>query len=189
MSISECNENSTKGHYVLLDLLLLSFWFLFSGIIISLFIMDGLTIYSTIAGLVSTAIVSSISHKFILHGNEAYKKSIKTIMFNLRDFLILFFDVVYNLIIANAMLIYQTITKKIEPKIVSIPVDLRSKAEVTLLSSVITMTPGTMVMNLDEIETGYILKIHFSYLRSEDMEENIERTIKRWESLIRGMFT
>ncbi len=186
-------ERSHPGvrHYFLLDVLLLIFWFLVTGIIFALIRgkFEDLTIYSLFVGLVAVLIVSYVSHKFILKGEKRRSSISHGFLSKIRRWSFLLAHLSVHLLLSNISLVRQTITKNIEPKIVDIPVKLNSESELTLLSSMITITPGTLVLKTEEIHEGYMLKVHFSYLKSDKVEKNIEGTVKRWERAIRGLFS
>ncbi|MEF8873416.1 MAG: Na+/H+ antiporter subunit E [Candidatus Thermoplasmatota archaeon] len=189
--IDEKNGRSFPDrHYVLLDTLLLIFWLLLTGIIFTIFTkgLRGLTLYSLIVGLVAVSLVSYLSHTFILQGEKKQSFSGRKYLSKIRGWSFLLAHLSFHLLISSLSLVRQTFTGNIEPKIVNIPVNLKSDSELTLLTSMITITPGTLVLKTTETDEGYILSTHFSYLRSEEIEDEIERTIKRWERTIRGLF-
>lgn len=178
----------TDRHYASLDILLIFFWLFITGTLFTLYTLDNLTIYSLILGIFTVFIVSQISHRFVLNGEKRQIVSLNGYLSKLKDWTFLLSHLFVQLIISNASLVRQTFTKDIEPKIVHVPVDLKSESELTLLSCMITITPGTLVLKTEEVEDGYILKTHFSYLPSEKVQPMIESTIKRWEVVIRGLF-
>lgn len=96
---------------------------------------------------------------------------------------------IFRVIIANVQLIYQAITLKINPKIVRIKVDLSSDAELAIISHLITLTPGTLVIDVQDADDGgsYIY-VHFSYLSEKESGEYIKSTIGRWDEMIGALF-
>jgi multisubunit Na+/H+ antiporter MnhE subunit len=88
-------------------------------------------------------------------------------------------------------LIYQVITLNIKPKIVRIKVNLKSDAELTLISHLITVTPGTLVIDVEDAEGGgSYLFVHFSYhcVTDESSVKRIEKSIGKWDKLIGALF-
>jgi multicomponent Na+:H+ antiporter subunit E len=61
------------------------------------------------------------------------------------------------------------------PGVVAIPLDARTDAEITLLANLITLTPGTL--SLDVSSDRRMLYIHVMYIDNDDLEE-VRRKIK-----------
>lgn len=81
--------------------------------------------------------------------------------------LALFF--IWELILANLRVAYDVLTPRhrMQPGIISIPLDARTDTEITILSNLITLTPGTM--SLDVSADRKVLYIHAMYI--DDVEE------------------
>jgi multicomponent Na+:H+ antiporter subunit E len=79
---------------------------------------------------------------------------------------ILFF--LYEMLLANIQVAYDVITPKyfFKPGIVSYPMDARSDIEINLLSTVIALTPGTMVLDISDDKKTLI--IHVMYMKDKD---------------------
>jgi multicomponent Na+:H+ antiporter subunit E len=104
----------------------------------------------------------------------------------------LIFSAIFRIIIANVELIYQVLTLNIDPKIVRLKVDLSSDAELTIISHLITVTPGTLVIDVDDTNKkgeSYLF-VHFSYYRlaDEDSADKIEKSIGKWDKMIGALF-
>ncbi|GEM_PF-2341472 len=182
--------DSTARHYPVLDILLFVFWILLTGIVIVVLQgrPDRMTLYSFLSGITAVFVVSYLSHRFILRGEERKHTYTGGLFSKIRSWSFLISHLFIHLFLSTISFVRQTLFYDIEPKIVSIPVRLDSESELTLLSSMITMTPGTLVMKTERTEKGYILKTHFSYLRDDEVVDEIDGTIKRWEKAIRGLF-
>ncbi len=66
---------------------------------------------------------------------------------------------VYELILANARVAYDVITPgpNRSPAVIGVPLDVTSDAEITLLANVITLTPGTLSLDLSaDRKTMYV---------------------------------
>jgi multicomponent Na+:H+ antiporter subunit E len=89
--------------------------------------------------------------------------------------LILF--VIWELILANLRVAYDVLTPgyHMRPGVVAIPLDARTDAEITLLANLITLTPGTL--SLDVSSDRRMLYIHVMYIDNDDLEE-VRRKIK-----------
>jgi multicomponent Na+:H+ antiporter subunit E len=83
-----------------------------------------------------------------------------------------FFFFLYELVKANIAVALDVITPKfyMKPGIVQYPLDAKSSAEITLLANLISLTPGTL--SLDVSDDKKVLYIHAMYLN--DREEFIE---------------
>ncbi|MGB7949431.1 MAG: Na+/H+ antiporter subunit E [Candidatus Binatia bacterium] len=89
----------------------------------------------------------------------------------------LFLFTVWELILANLRVAYDVMTPRyfMRPGIVSIPLDARTDVEITLLANLITLTPGTL--SLDVASDRSVLYIHVMYIDEDDLEV-IRRKIK-----------
>jgi len=87
--------------------------------------------------------------------------------------LVLFF--LWELILANLRLAVDVVTPEhhMQPAVIAIPLDARSDAEITLLANMITLTPGTL--SLDVSSDRKTLYIHALYVK--DIEA-VRRDIK-----------
>ncbi len=182
-------EDALNRHYALLDVLLLIFWLLLTGELIKIFQGGEISLYTLSSGLIGASIVTFTVHRFVIRGEERKKTRLAEYLNSLKNVLALFVDVTFKLIIANGILIYQSITMKIEPKVVRTKVSLTSESEVTLISLLITLTPGTLVIDVEEEGDSYYLYVHFSYLKAENLSESIKESIINWDQMIKGVFT
>lgn len=73
----------------------------------------------------------------------------------------------YSIRVSRVILSPRIVTS---PGIVRIPVDSRTDAELTLLASLITITPATLTLSIDR--TGHALHVHGMFV--EDRDEFIE---------------
>jgi len=89
--------------------------------------------------------------------------------------LILYF--LKELIRASFKVAYDIITPKdyMKPALVAIPLDVESDLEITLLANLITLTPGTL--SIDISKNKKMLLIHEVYVKDEDVEA-VKNTIK-----------
>jgi multicomponent Na+:H+ antiporter subunit E len=87
--------------------------------------------------------------------------------------LALFF--VWELILSNLRVAYDVVTPRhhMRPGVIGIPLDVRTDLEITVLSSMISLTPGTL--SLDVSADRKILYIHAMYI---DDVEAVRRKIK-----------
>lgn len=106
-------------------------------------------------------------------GRSKYFKILpKTIAF------IFFF--LYELIKANLQVAYDVVTPKfyMQPGIVKVPLDAQSDLEITLLANLISLTPGTL--SLDVSNDKKVLYVHAMYVSDkEKFIKNIKEGFER----------
>jgi multicomponent Na+:H+ antiporter subunit E len=86
----------------------------------------------------------------------------------LPKFISFFFYFLYELVKANLEVAYDVITPKfyMKPGIISVPLDAKTDLEITLLANLITLTPGTL--SLDVSEDRKNLFVHAMYITDRD---------------------
>lgn len=74
---------------------------------------------------------------------------------------------IYELILANLKVAYDVITPRhrMNPAIIAVPLDLKSETGITMLANVITLTPGTL--SLDVSSDKRILYVHAAYVNDK----------------------
>lgn len=182
-------EDALNRHYALLDVLLLIFWLLLTGELVNIVRGSEISIYRLGSGLIAASVVTFTVHKFVIQGEERKKSRLSEYLNSLKNILALFGDVTLKLIIANGILIYQSLTMKIEPKVVRTKISLTSESEITLISLLITLTPGTLVIDVEEKDDTYYLYVHYSYLKAKNLSESIKESIHNWDRMIKGVFS
>lgn len=75
---------------------------------------------------------------------------------------------IYELTKANIQVAYDVMTPKffMKPGIIRYPMNARSDFEINMLSTVISLTPGTLIMDISEDKT--VLYIHVMYIKDKD---------------------
>ncbi|WP_029033971.1 Na+/H+ antiporter subunit E [Salinimicrobium terrae] len=78
------------------------------------------------------------------------------------------FYFLYQLLKANLQVAWEVGTPKLHmtPGIVGVPLDVKSDAQITLLANLITLTPGTL--SLDVSEDKKILYVHSMYITNRE---------------------
>lgn len=78
------------------------------------------------------------------------------------------FFFLYELVKANIQVAYDVITPKyyMKPGIIRIPLHAKTDLEITLLANLITLTPGTL--SLDVSDDKKVLYVHAMYVRDRD---------------------
>jgi multicomponent Na+:H+ antiporter subunit E len=89
----------------------------------------------------------------------------------------LFFFTIWELILANLRVAHDVLTPSyyMRPGVVAIPLEARTDAEITLLANLITLTPGTL--SLDVSTDRRTLYIHVMYIDDDDLDL-VRRKIK-----------
>ncbi len=81
----------------------------------------------------------------------------------------------YELVLANLRIAYEVMTPtlRMKPGVIAIPLDAKTDAEIILLANLITLTPGTL--SLDVSSDRRVLYIHAMYV---DNVESLRHSIK-----------
>jgi multicomponent Na+:H+ antiporter subunit E len=84
---------------------------------------------------------------------------------------------IWELILANLRVAYEVLTPNynMRPGVIAIPLEVKSDAEITLLACLITLTPGTL--SLDVAADRSVLYIHIMYIDHDDLNV-VRRRIK-----------
>jgi len=182
------DSEAYKRHYALMDVLLIFFWLLITGILFDILNGQEISLFALLSGVIAASAVTLTAHEFVIRGEKKEKESLADYLSSLKNVIALIIDVILKLVVANAVLVYQSLSLDIEPRVVRVKVSLTSESEVTLISLLITLIPGTIVLDVEEKDDGFYLLIHYSYLKSEDLVENMTENIEKWDGKIRGLF-
>ncbi len=74
----------------------------------------------------------------------------------------------------------------INPGIIKVKTTLKSDTALTFLANSITLTPGTMSVDIDQ-ENGF-LYIHWIYIKDKDTQKATEAIVKVFEDVLRKVF-
>lgn len=79
-----------------------------------------------------------------------------------------FFFFLYELLKANLQVAYDVITPKLymQPGIVRVPLDAKSDIEITLLANLISLTPGTLSLDVSSDKSA--LYVHAMYVKDKE---------------------
>lgn len=182
------DSEAYKRHYALMDVLLIIFWLLVTGILFDVLNGNDISFFALFSGVIAASAVTLTAHEFVIKGEEKQKESLTEYFSAMKNVFTLIIDVIMKLVVANAVLVYQSLTMDIEPRIVRVKVSLTSESEITLISLLITLIPGTIVLDVEDEEDGFYLLVHYSYLKSEDLVRNMTESIEKWDDKIRGLF-
>jgi len=93
------------------------------------------------------------------------------------------FIFLFRIIEANVNVARHVLFMDINPGIIKIETDLRSHAAVTALANIITLTPGTLTLDVKETLEGNILYVHWIDVKtvsSEEAGEIIKGGVDEW---------
>ena len=92
----------------------------------------------------------------------------------------------YHVVLANLDVAYRVIHPRlpINPGIVKIKTDLKSEIAQAMLANSITLTPGTLSV---DIKDGYIY-VHWIDVKSQDIEEATRMISQRFEKYLKEIF-
>lgn len=137
---------------------------------------------TVIAGLAVSVVVSLLFHEILPKEHHVFISPVRIFWFIV--YVPVFF---YYVIIANIDVVYRVIHPKmpIKPGIVKIKTNLKTDSGITALANSITLTPGTLTVDL--ADDGF-LYIHWINVKSTDVEEATKRIGQRFEYFIAKIF-
>ena len=135
-----------------------------------------------IAGLIASAIVALLFHEILPKEHLVFISPIR--IFWTLVYIPVFF---YYIIIANFDVVYRALHPKmpIKPGIVKIKTTLKTQSGITALANSITLTPGTLTVDLTD--DGF-LYIHWINVKSDDVEQATELIARRFEWFLKKIF-
>ncbi len=135
-----------------------------------------------IAGLISSVLVSVLFHEILPKEHHVFISPVRIFWFLV--YIPVFF---YYVIIANFDVVYRALhpAMPIKPGIVKIKTNLKTDSGITALANSITLTPGTLTVDLTD--DGY-LYIHWINVKSDDIEQATECIARRFEWFIKRIF-
>lgn len=82
---------------------------------------------------------------------------------------VFFFYFIKALVISNLRVAYDVVTPThlMKPAVIRMPLEARSPGEITVLANLISLTPGTLSLDVDEHD--FVLYVHAMYLDGEDV--------------------
>jgi multicomponent Na+:H+ antiporter subunit E len=146
------------------------------------FVNGGIDKQSIIAGLVASLIVAFLFHEMLPKEHHVFVSPIRAFWFIV--YIPVFF---YYVIIANLDVVYRALHPEmpIKPGIVKIKTSLKSESGITALANSITLTPGTLTVDLTD--DGY-LYIHWINVKSDNIEEASQLIAQKFEWFLKRIF-
>jgi len=135
-----------------------------------------------IAGLIASGLVAILFHEMLPREHHVFISPVR--IFWLVVYLPVFFYYVFK---ANLDVVYRALHPEmpIKPGIVKIKTNLKTESGITALANSITLTPGTLTMDL----TGDgFLYIHWINVKSDDVEEATRLIARKFEWFLTRIF-
>jgi len=141
-----------------------------------------LDIEVVLVGIIASAIVAILFHGIFPQEHHAFISPVR--LFWLMVYLPVFF---YYLIKANFDVVYRALhpDMPIIPGIVKVKTDLKTPSGITALANSITLTPGTMTVDLTD---DGILYVHWINVKSTETEEATKFIAQRFEWFLKRIF-
>jgi len=135
-----------------------------------------------IAGFIASVIVAILFHEILPKEHHLFISPVR--IFWLLVYMPVFF---YYVMKANLDVVYRALHPKmpIKPGIVKIKTTLKTESGITALANSITLTPGTLTMDLTD--DGF-LYIHWIYVKSDDIEQATKHIAQRFEWFLKKIF-
>ena len=135
-----------------------------------------------IAGLAASIVVALLFHEILPKEHHVFVSPIR--IFWLLVYIPVFF---YYVIIANLDVVYRALHPKmpINPGIVKIKTELKTESGITALANSITLTPGTLTVDLTD--DGF-LYIHWINVKSTETEEATKHIAQKFEWFLKKIF-
>ena len=141
-----------------------------------------LQVQVVIAGLAASIVVSLLFHEILPKEHHMFVSPMR--IFWLLVYIPVF---LYYVIIANIDVVYRVLHPKmpIKPGIVKIKTNLKTESAITGLANSITLTPGTLTVDLTN--DGF-LYIHWINVKSIETEEATKHIAQRFEWFLKKIF-
>jgi len=146
------------------------------------FVNGRIDLQMTVAGLIASAIVAVLFHEMLPKEHRVFISPIR-LFWGLIYVPVFFFFMVK----ANFDVVYRALHPKmpIRPGIVKIKTNLKTDSAITALANSITLTPGTMTV--DVTDDGF-LYVHWINVQSDDVEQATKIISETFEWFIKRIF-
>ncbi|MHC4159257.1 MAG: Na+/H+ antiporter subunit E [Planctomycetota bacterium] len=144
---------------------------------------DGkIDIQVVIAGLIASVIVAVLFHEVLPKEHHVFISPVR--IFWALVYVPVFF---YYVMKANLDVVYRALHPKmpIKPGIVKIKTTLKTESGITALANSITLTPGTLTVDLTD--DGH-LYIHWINVKSDDLEQATKHIARKFEWFLKKIF-
>jgi multicomponent Na+:H+ antiporter subunit E len=135
-----------------------------------------------VAGLIASLLVALLFHDILPKEHHVFISPIRVFWFLV--YVPVFF---YYVIRANLDVVYRALhpAMPIRPGIVKIKTNLKTDSAITALANSITLTPGTLTVDLTD--DGY-LYVHWIDVKSDDVQQATQLIAQRFEHFLHKIF-
>ncbi len=146
------------------------------------FVNGRLDLQVVVAGLVASFLVAMLFHDILPKEHHVFVSPIR--VFWLLVYVPVF---LYYVVCANLDVVYRALhpAMPIKPGIVKIKTNLKTDSAITALANSITLTPGTLTVDLTD--DGY-LYVHWINVKSDDVEQATQLISQRFEWYLQKIF-
>ena len=150
------------------------------------FASQSVAVQEILFGIIVASIVSIFTQKFFVK-DEPLALLKPSALLNLIAYIPVFF---VALVKSNIDVAKRALSPKVDvnPGIVKIKTDLKSDYGLAMLANSITLTPGTITMDIKENDGEYEMFIHWIDVKTQDVEEASEEIKGNFEPRIRRIF-
>jgi multicomponent Na+:H+ antiporter subunit E len=141
-----------------------------------------LDVQSTVAGVIVAVFVG------LLLGDKIPRPLTSGMVFKRIFWLIVYIPMfLWYVLVANLDVVYRVIhpDMPIKPGIVKVKTTLKNPAGRTMLANSITLTPGTLTVDITDDDYLYI---HWINVQSDDIEEATHHIVRKFERVLRRIF-
>jgi multicomponent Na+:H+ antiporter subunit E len=145
-------------------------------------ITKALDVQSFVAGIIVAILVG------LLFGDRIERKLTLLQVFKRIFWIVLYVPMFFwYVVVANLDVVYRVVhpDMPIKPGIVKVRTTLKNPAGRTMLANSITLTPGTLTVDITEDDYLYI---HWINVRSDDIEQATQHIVSRFERVLRRIF-
>jgi multicomponent Na+:H+ antiporter subunit E len=135
-----------------------------------------------IAGVIASAVIAVLFHEVLPKEHHIFLSPVR--IFWALVYIPVFF---YYVIKANLDVVYRALHPRmpIKPGIVKIKTSLKTESAITALANSITLTPGTLTVDLTD--DGF-LYVHWINVKSDDVEQATRLIARRFEWFLQRIF-
>lgn len=146
------------------------------------FVDGGIDLQVVVAGVIASLLVSLLFHDILPKEHHVFVSPIRLFWFLV--YVPVFF---YYVVRANLDVVYRALhpAMPIKPGIVKIKTNLKTDSAITALANSITLTPGTLTV--DVTDDGY-LYVHWINVKSDDVEQATQLISQRFEWFLHKIF-
>ena len=146
------------------------------------FVDGNIDLQVAIAGLIASVIVAVMFHEILPKEHHIFISPVR--IFWVLVYVPVFF---YYVMMANLDVVYRALHPKmpIKPGIVKIKTTLKTDSGISALANSITLTPGTLTVDLTD--DGF-LYVHWINVKSDDIEQATKHIAQRFEWFLKKIF-